>query len=85
MAQLKEISTRPLQLLTISGFAARLGISVWTARAWAYAGRIESIKVGSRLQVPESEVERIVNAGRRPHIESPKLARTRCGERAGEA
>jgi excisionase family DNA binding protein len=85
MTQPKEIPTRTLQLLTISGFAARLGISVWTARAWAYNGRITSVKVGSRLQVPESEVERIVNAGRRPHVESPKLVRPRCGERAGEA
>ncbi|HKV77396.1 MAG TPA: helix-turn-helix domain-containing protein [Candidatus Sulfotelmatobacter sp.] len=63
-----DIRLAAMQLLTVADFAARLGISVWTARAWAYSGRITSVKVGARLQIPESEIERVIAAGTRPRI-----------------
>jgi excisionase family DNA binding protein len=53
-------------LLTMTEFARRLGISVWTARSWAYKGRIASVKLGARLQVPAAEIERLVLKGLRP-------------------
>jgi hypothetical protein len=42
------------------------GVSRWTWRARAYAGDVESIKVGRRLLIPLSEVHRLLNEGRRP-------------------
>ena len=60
-----------LQLLGIADFAARLGISVWTARSWAYAGKIASVKVGAGLKVPLSELMRVVAEGTRPRVERP--------------
>jgi excisionase family DNA binding protein len=80
MTALKTVpaSEQGLQLLRIQDFAARLGISVWTARAWAYAGKISSVKVGARLQVPESEVARIITENLRPRVASVRVARPRC-------
>lgn len=54
------------ELLRISEFAHRLGISIWTARSWAYSGKIASVKLGSLLQIPASEIVRIVNDNLRP-------------------
>lgn len=72
---LKRIKTSGLadngddrELITIQQFARRLSISVWTARAWAYSGRIASCKCGSRLQVPTSEVTRIIEENLRPRV-----------------
>ena len=46
------------------------GISKWTWRRWAYNGRIESVKLGSRLMVPVSELERVSQEGTRPRLEA---------------
>jgi len=54
------------ELMRISEFADRLGISIWTARSWAYAGKIASVKLGSLLQIPSSEVDRVVSENLRP-------------------
>jgi len=56
------------ELLTMAEFARRLSISVWTARSWAYRGRIASVKLGARLQVPASEIVRVVAEGMRPRV-----------------
>lgn len=53
-------------LLTIQGFARTMGISVWTARQYAYTGKIASVKIGRRLQVPASEVDRLIAQNLRP-------------------
>ena len=55
-------------LLPIQDFADRLGISVWTARAMAYRGEISSVKLGRRLQVPASEVQRLIKENLRPRL-----------------
>ena len=54
------------ELITIKEFARLLSISVWAARKWAYAGKIASVKLGSRLQIPIREVARIINDNLRP-------------------
>lgn len=54
------------QLLTVTEFARRMGISVWTARQWAYNGKISSVKLSKRLQVPATECQRLFDAGLRP-------------------
>jgi excisionase family DNA binding protein len=48
---------------------ARSGISRWTWRRMAYAGRIASSKVGKRLLIPTSEVDRVLSEGYRPAIQ----------------
>ena len=45
--------------------AERLGISVWTLRKKAYEGEVVSVKIGAKLLIPESEIERLVREGTR--------------------
>ena len=83
---LQETSQNELpQLLTVAEFAERLRISVWTARAWAYSGRITSVKIGARLQVPVGEVTRVIREGTRPRIEARRESRPRCRAAQSEA
>ena len=56
-------------LLTVKEFSRRLSISVWTARAWCYKGLVASVKLGARLQVPSTEVPRLIAAGLRPQLD----------------
>jgi Helix-turn-helix domain len=45
------------------------GISRWTWRRYAYNGIVESIKIGKRLLIPSSEIERLVSEGTRPRLQ----------------
>lgn len=45
------------------------GLSRWTIRRWAYDGKIASVKMGRRLMIPVSELERLVTEGTRPALE----------------
>ncbi|MGD1092823.1 MAG: helix-turn-helix domain-containing protein [Bryobacteraceae bacterium] len=45
--------------------AQRLGISIWTLRKKAYEGEIASVKIGVKLLIPESEIERLIRDGMR--------------------
>jgi hypothetical protein len=45
------------------------GVSRWTWRAMAYDGRIESVKVGTRLLIPLSEFRRVIAEGTRKRID----------------
>ena len=47
---------------------AMTGLSRWTWRKYAYEGRIASTKVGRRLLIPVSEIERIMMQGLRPAV-----------------
>ena len=44
------------------------GMGQWFWRRAAYAGRIESLKVGTRLLIPVAEVKRVLAEGRRPRV-----------------
>jgi hypothetical protein len=55
------VSVDQAQLLT--------GISKWSWRSFAYKGRIESVKIGSRLLIPIAEIRRVIAEGRRPRID----------------
>jgi excisionase family DNA binding protein len=57
------------ELYGVEEFSRRLGISIWTARNWAYRGRVSSVKLGSRLLIPASEVSRLIAEGLRPRVE----------------
>ena len=45
------------------------GVSRWTWRRWAYDGKIASVKLGKRLVIPASEIERLVAQNTRPALE----------------
>lgn len=45
------------------------GVSRWTWRRWAYDGKIASVKLGKRLVIPASEIERLVSQNTRPALE----------------
>jgi hypothetical protein len=45
--------------------AEKYGIKAWTWRAWAYSGKITSVKAGSRLLIPVAECERVMREGTR--------------------
>ena len=53
-------------LYPVKDAARRLGISVWTLRKKAYVAEIVSVKIGVKLLIPESEINRLVDAGTRP-------------------
>ena len=53
-------------LQPVKNAARRLGISVWTLRKRAYEGDVASVKIGAKLLVPESEIERLIREGMRP-------------------
>ena len=56
------------QFVGVDGAELRSGISRWTWRRMAYAGRIASSKVGKRLLIPTSEIDRILAEGYRPAL-----------------
>lgn len=55
-------------LLNVNAAAEQLGLSHWTLRAWAYAGKIASNKLGTRLMIPQSEVDRLISETERPRL-----------------
>jgi excisionase family DNA binding protein len=46
--------------------ARRLGISIWTLRKKAYTGEVASVKIGAKLLIPETEIQRLIHQGLRP-------------------
>jgi excisionase family DNA binding protein len=63
-----EIEGMPQRLLSVKDWARIMGISVWTARQWAYSGKIASHKLGTKLSIPVTEVDRICAATARPAL-----------------
>jgi hypothetical protein len=68
--EMKKASEVTPDLLPIKIFAARLGVSVWTARGMCYRGRVASVKIGAKLLVPTGEVERLIADNMRPRLKS---------------
>ncbi len=64
MTIIEKLSTE--RLLSPHEFAERLSISRWTVYKMMGDGRIQSIKIGRLVRIPESEVLRIVEQGLRP-------------------
>ncbi len=50
------------RLLSPQEFAQRLSVSRWTVYAMLRDGRIQSVKIGRLVRIPESEVERLIKA-----------------------
>jgi len=56
------------RLLSVKDFAALLGLSVWTVRGWAYKGRVASVKLGVRMMIPTTELDRLTTENLRPAL-----------------
>lgn len=74
--------TLPPELLNIAAeFVSVLeaevltGISQWTWRQHVYRGKIESVKVGTRLLIPVREIRRVLAKGYRPRVDEREKAR----------
>ena len=48
------------KLLDVNSAAERLGVSPFTIRAWLRQRRLEYVKLGRRVLVPESAIRRFV-------------------------
>jgi excisionase family DNA binding protein len=59
-------------LLSIDQAAARLGLRPVTVRQWASARRIARVKLGRRVLIPVSEVERVIEANLMPALPERK-------------
>jgi excisionase family DNA binding protein len=55
-----------VRLLDIPMTAERLGVKESTVRFWVWQRKIEYVKVGRCVRVPESAVERIIERGTVP-------------------
>ena len=67
------------KLLTLKEVAAKLNVSLWTARRYASQRRIPTLRVVGRVTVPEAELDRWLAA----RVESPRgqeADREECGE-----
>ena len=56
------------RLLSVKDFGALLGVSLWTVRAWAYKGRVASVKLGARMMIPATELDRLIAENTRPAL-----------------
>ena len=60
-------------LLPVPEVSRRLGgVSKWSVYAWLSSGRLQGVKIGSRVMVRESELERFVNEGGQAPTPKPK-------------
>jgi hypothetical protein len=55
------------------------------SRLWAYRGKVASAKLGSRLMIPTSELDRIIAENLRPALEDPQSAPALPEERLADA
>jgi excisionase family DNA binding protein len=56
------------QYLGVAEAETITGVSKWTWRRWAYDGKVASVKLGKRLLIPTSEIERLVSENTRPRL-----------------
>lgn len=61
--------------LTAKEVEERYPFSRWTVRAWAYEGKITSVKVGSKLLIPIAEIERLIAEGTRQRVAPAESSR----------
>lgn len=69
---MKAVLENEPEVIRVQEFARRLQISVWTARQWAYRGKVASCKAGKHLLIPASEVSRLITANTRPRLETAR-------------
>ena len=57
-------------LHTVPETAGRLGVKERTVRRWILLRKIEYIKIGAAVRIPESEINRVIQEGRVRRIPS---------------
>ena len=67
-----SLSETRRRLAGVQEGADYLGISVWTLRNWCYSGRCSSVKMGDRLMVEWSELDKLVSEALRPRLQVAK-------------
>ena len=55
-------------LLSIKVAAEKLGLSPWTLRHWINCRKIECVRLGRSIRIPQTEIVRLVQAGTRKVI-----------------
>jgi excisionase family DNA binding protein len=65
------------KLMNVHQFAEALGITSAAVRRWLWERRVTAVKVGRCVRIPQSEVERIINAGLRPARPAEKSEKAR--------
>jgi excisionase family DNA binding protein len=60
MSTAMEISTRE-ERYNVNAAASRLGLSHWTVRSWCRSGRLEHYKLGSKIFIAASEINRVID------------------------
>jgi hypothetical protein len=68
----KMLETAKPEFVSVDQCETITGVSRWTWRQYAYEGKIGSIKFGTRLLIPISEVRRVLAEGYRPPKEKPR-------------
>ena len=61
------IAVKP-KLYPVKIAAQLLGVSIWTIRQAAYRGEVASAKIGAKLLIPASEIDRVVTESTRPRL-----------------
>jgi excisionase family DNA binding protein len=61
-----NIDKEKAEYLGVADAEALTSISRWTWRKWAYEGSIASVKLGRRLLIPRSEMDRFIAEHTRP-------------------
>ncbi len=56
------------ELVSVQSAEVMTGRSRWSWRRDAYTGRIASVKLGTKLLIPVSEIRRVIAEGTRPRI-----------------
>jgi hypothetical protein len=57
-----------VRLLPVGEFSRQLGISIWTGRKMCYSGVVASNKIGRKLLIPSTEVDRLIGETLRPAV-----------------
>ncbi len=73
---------RDEKLLAVDAVADRFDLPEATIKKWIKEGRIQIVRLGTHTRIPESEVNRIIAAGRVP-ARSETVAPKDLNERGG--
>jgi hypothetical protein len=69
------------EYLGVEQAAALTSMSLWFWRRQAYNGTVSSVKIGSRLLIPRTEIERVVTENTRPRITAATAAHAETAAR----
>jgi hypothetical protein len=65
------------EYLGVEQAAALTSMSIWYWRRQAYNGTVSSVKIGRRLLIPRTEIERVVTENTRPRLAAQAEAAAR--------